>query len=167
MKTYCCCSSSGQLYEGVRTKPPANWGMIEELRAIRNCVSPDQLLRRVLDDCDYESGLTARGRANVEKFLSALRSRHQASPGSLSDALDYIRDASPEAEAPPADFGDAVRLMTIHKSKGLEFPVVFLPYPSPRSRHRHSDHRLHASAWARCEVARSGNPQGRAGRSAR
>ena len=102
--------------------------MIEELRVIRNCVSPDRLLRRVLDDCDYESGLTARGRANVEKFLSALRSRQQAYPGSLSDALDYIRDASPEAEAPPADFGDAVRLMTIHKSKGLEFPVVFLPY---------------------------------------
>ena len=43
---------------------------------IRNCVSPDQLLRRVLDDCDYESGLTSRGRANVEKFMAALRSRH-------------------------------------------------------------------------------------------
>jgi ATP-dependent exoDNAse (exonuclease V) beta subunit len=121
-------SAGGTLYEGVRRKPPANWEVIRELRAIRNCVSPDQLLRRVPDDCDYESGLTGRGRANVEKFLSALRSRYQAQPGSLSDALDYIRDASPEAEAPPADFGDAVRLMTIHKSKGLEFPVVFLPY---------------------------------------
>jgi ATP-dependent helicase/nuclease subunit A len=121
-------SGGGMLYEGIRQKPPANWDMIEELRAIRNCVSPDQLLRRVLDDCDYESGLTARGRANVEKFLSALRSRHQVEPAALSDALDYIRDASPEAEAPPADFGDAVRLMTIHKSKGLEFPVVFLPF---------------------------------------
>ena len=120
--------SEDGLAEGVRRNPSPNWGVIDELRAIRNSVSPDQLLRRVLDDCDYESGLSGRGRANVEKFMAALRSRHQAEPGPLSDALDYIRDASPEAEAPPADFGDAVRLMTIHKSKGLEFPVVFLPF---------------------------------------
>ena len=98
------------------------------MRAVRNCVSPDQLLRRVLDECDYESGLTSRGRANVDKFMASLRSRHQAQPGSLADALEFIRDASPDAEAPPHDFGDAVRLMTIHKSKGLEFPVVFLPF---------------------------------------
>jgi ATP-dependent helicase/nuclease subunit A len=121
-------SNRGSLYEGVRQRPPAHWQIIDELRAIRNCVSPDQLLRRVLDDCDYESGLTSRGRANVEKFMAALRARHESQPGSLADALDYIRDASPDAEAPPPDFGDAVRLMTIHKSKGLEFPVVFLPF---------------------------------------
>jgi ATP-dependent helicase/nuclease subunit A len=121
-------AKAGSLYDGVRQRQPAHWHVIDELREIRNCVSPDQLLRRVLDDCDYESGLSARGRANVEKFMAALRGRHRAEPGPLSDALDFIRDASPEAEAPPADFGDAVRLMTIHKSKGLEFPVVFLPF---------------------------------------
>ena len=69
-------SGSGSLYEGVRQRPPAYWQIIDELRAIRNCVSPDQLLRRVLDDCDYESGLTSRGRANVEKFMAAFRARH-------------------------------------------------------------------------------------------
>lgn len=118
----------GGLYNGVLRRPPAHWSVIEELRAVRNLVSPDQLLRRVLDDCDYESGLTPRGRANVDKFLAALRARYQSEPGSLADSLEFIRDASPDAEAPPADFGDAVRLMTIHKSKGLEFPVVFLPF---------------------------------------
>ncbi len=121
-------SAAGSLCDGVLQEPPPRWRMIEELRAIRNCVSPDELLRRVLDDCDYEAGLTSRGRANVEKFLFALRTRFRSEPGSLSEALDHIRDASPEAEAPPADFGDAVRLMTIHKAKGLEFPVVFLPF---------------------------------------
>ena len=76
------------------------------------------------------AGSTTRGRANVEKFLFLrLRTRFRLpNQDHLSEALDYIRDASPEAEAPPADLGDAVRLMTIHKAKGLEFPVVFLPF---------------------------------------
>ena len=93
-------ASSSGLYEGVQQRPPAHWHIMDELRAVRNCVSPDQLLRRVLDDCDYESGLTSRGSANVEKFMASLRSRHGAQPGSLSEALDYIRDASPDAERP-------------------------------------------------------------------
>ncbi|HEY3226792.1 MAG TPA: UvrD-helicase domain-containing protein [Planctomycetota bacterium] len=39
-----------------------------------------------------------------------------------------IRELSEEGDSPLADEGlDAVRVMSIHKAKGLEFPVVFLP----------------------------------------
>jgi ATP-dependent helicase/nuclease subunit A len=39
-----------------------------------------------------------------------------------------IREMAEEGESPLADEGlDAVRVMSIHKAKGLEFPVVFLP----------------------------------------
>lgn len=34
---------------------------------------------------------------------------------------------------------DAVRVMTIHKAKGLEFPVVFMPYFVRRNKHRTAD----------------------------
>jgi ATP-dependent exoDNAse (exonuclease V) beta subunit len=97
---------------------------LAELRVMRDSISPDRLLRRVIDDCDYESALTDRGRANLEKFLNLIRSEFK---GSLSDLLEKLANLSPEAEAPPSDFGNAVQLMTIHKSKGLEFPIVFLP----------------------------------------
>lgn len=95
-----------------------------ELRLMRDSISPDRLLRRVIDASDYESALTDRGRANLEKFLSLIRGEFQ---GSLSELVEKIGNLSPDAEAPPSDFGNAVRLMTIHKSKGLEFPIVFLP----------------------------------------
>ena len=52
--------------------------------------------------------------------------------GSLSDFLRYIREVETDAKSPlaaakPEGGGnDAVHIMTIHQSKGLEYPVVFL-----------------------------------------
>lgn len=116
------------LSEAVRHEPPRHWSTIEELRRKRNTTSPDRLLQRVIDESDYESGLNERARGNVEKFLSTLRGRYTRNPRPLAEIAAEIEDAAPESEAPPADYGDAVRLMTMHKAKGLEFPVVFLPY---------------------------------------
>jgi ATP-dependent helicase/nuclease subunit A len=118
----------GPLSDAVERNPPPGWNLIRELREMRNEVAPDRMLRRVVDAVDYESGLSSRARANIEKFLAGLRSRYDKSPAPLSTILNEIESAAPDSEAPPADFGDAVRLMTIHKSKGLEFPIVFLPF---------------------------------------
>ncbi|MGM0555405.1 MAG: ATP-dependent helicase [Myxococcota bacterium] len=69
---------------------------------------------------------TARRRVdNVEEILSSLSDYQEKSGGSLRSYLDRIildrRDpADNESEE------DTVRLMTLHSSKGLEFPVVFL-----------------------------------------
>jgi ATP-dependent helicase/nuclease subunit A len=99
-------------------------------RGERDSVSPDRLLARALDECDYESGLDDLGRANVEKFLARLRDWFQERPRPLPELLqdlEWLRNSESEPEAPPDDSSNAVRVMSIHNAKGLEFPVVFLP----------------------------------------
>src|SRR5439155_14829932 len=72
-----------------------------------------------------------RGRENLLRFLDLTErfSPIEGDPG-LPAFLEYLHllDESDEdvAEAHPTD-RDAVRLMTIHQAKGLEFPVVFVP----------------------------------------
>ena len=44
----------------------------------------------------------------------------------LKDFLEYITMSSQDESSEEAEFS-AVKLMTCHKSKGLEFPVVFIP----------------------------------------
>jgi len=102
--------------------------LLAELRAMRSQVSPDRLLIRALDAGGYEMRLEPRARANVEKLLGMLRSWHEREPRPLAAVLEELsrrRTAESEAEAPPAS-ARAVRLMTIHQAKGLEFPIVFL-----------------------------------------
>ena len=103
--------------------------LLEGLRSNRDAVSPDRLLSAVIDESDYEGGLDARARGNVEKFLALVRDLHQDAPRPLAELLDdliQLRQAASESEAPPGEASNAVQLMSMHGAKGLEFPVVFL-----------------------------------------
>jgi ATP-dependent exoDNAse (exonuclease V) beta subunit len=99
-------------------------------RAECDQVAPDRLLARALDAADYESGLGPRARANVRKFLGLVREWFARRPRALSaliEELEALRASDPdEASAPAEDSSNAVRVMTIHSAKGLEFPIVFL-----------------------------------------
>ena len=92
-------------------------------------VAPDLLLSSALDECGYAAGLTDRARANIEKFLAHIRREHRRQPRPLAellDGLEALRATQSEAEAPPPEAGNVVRVMTIHAAKGLEFPIVFV-----------------------------------------
>jgi ATP-dependent exoDNAse (exonuclease V) beta subunit len=65
----------------------------------------------------------------VHKLLSLLRGGLPGGSKSLAaqlEALEGLRQAGRENNAPLAESADAVQLLTVHASKGLEFPVVFL-----------------------------------------
>jgi len=66
---------------------------------------------------------------NVERLLAQVQSYESASARGLSGFLHYIDRAvaaGRDLDSATSGGGDAVRLMSIHKSKGLEFPLVYL-----------------------------------------
>lgn len=68
--------------------------------------------------------------SNVYKFLDIARKFDMKYSGSLEDFLDYIENIKDRDESQgriESEQADVVKLMTIHKSKGLQFPVVVIP----------------------------------------
>ena len=105
-------------------------------RALSRTEGVESLLETILADTDfaaYLSGMPGGNlrRAHVLSLLSAARRRDAEDMSGLPGFLSYMRRTEDSGravrqEAAPTDAGNAVRIMTIHKSKGLEFPVVIL-----------------------------------------
>ena len=97
-------------------------------RATRDYTAIDQLLLRAMDECGYECPAGPRGAANIEKFLAQARTASaRQTLAEFAEEIEILRESKPrEPDAPPEDSANAVKIMTVHAAKGLEFPVVFL-----------------------------------------
>lgn len=70
---------------------------------------------------------------HIEEIIREEERRRKLSPRALAEAFDdKLADAAPKDDSDELkvrvdDDADAVRILTVHKSKGLEFEIVFLP----------------------------------------
>ncbi len=106
--------------------------------AAERAAAPRMSLERLIDRAVTESGYDrailelpegARRMANVRKLMRLAREYEAESGRDLRGFIDFVDEqellVAREGEAPTEGEGlDAVRLMTIHAAKGLEFPVV-------------------------------------------
>ncbi|MFP9113129.1 UvrD-helicase domain-containing protein [Flavobacterium sp. RHBU_3] len=64
----------------------------------------------------------------VQYFLDLVLERDIRTQSGIADFLEYWDKNGYKFSIPSPEGNDAVRIMTIHKSKGLEFPVVIFPF---------------------------------------
>jgi len=120
-------------------------------------------LAHLLDEVVFGSGYAAatvagfggaRAYANLRQMAELARRFERQGMASLGDYIDYVSDfmqsemrQEQAAIDTPEDGsgGGSVRLMTIHKAKGLEFPIVAIPDLGHASRGPRADYFIHAA----------------------
>jgi ATP-dependent helicase/nuclease subunit A len=111
--------------------------LLTRWRSLKDRIPIAELLDRALDESGYEAALLgehlgARKRANCRKLVRLAR-RFDAQGGlTLADFVarlraDLRKPPREEQAATTDEEGQAVRIMSIHQAKGLEFPIVVVP----------------------------------------
>jgi ATP-dependent helicase/nuclease subunit A len=125
------------LLPGLRPAPVgAGLDLLADWHRSRNAVPPHELLRRIFHATRAQQAFLAKPAgpqraANLDKLLNHLRALYAAAGnfGAVVRHLSVVSEAEmPEEESNVVEPGDDfVRLMSMHKAKGLEFGAVVLP----------------------------------------
>ncbi len=108
-------------------KLAAFYKKIYALRKLSDVLGAARLIYRIADDCGFTAKYSADG---GEKLLALRRLAEEARSGdgelSLNAFLSKIKAGGYRITAPAGSATDSIKVMTMHASKGLEFPVVII-----------------------------------------
>ncbi len=90
----------------------------------------------------------------VQYFLDIVLERDIRNQAGVADFLDFWDKSADKFSIPSPEGTNAVRVMTIHKSKGLEFPVVIMPFAEEDYSRKPKD-----KLWLNAEEATVGLPK--------
>lgn len=130
------CINHETRYLNLKSKLTEFWQQLEELKFQSTYLTTHQMLYEIYDKTGYYDYACAmpggEGRkANLDMLIEKAAAYEKTSYKGLFHFIRYIEklkkyDTDFGEALAAADQDQAVRIMSIHKSKGLEFPVVFL-----------------------------------------
>lgn len=152
------------LFEALAEEPP-NWldqvqrtqirtadSVLRELRQEKDRIPLAALLNLAIERTGYDAILLTeflgrRKLANLRKLIDMARQFDSSGLFTLKDFVGRLSDSvsrqdDEELAATQAEASDVVRLMTIHQSKGLEFPVVIVADMDRAAKHGQSSARI-------------------------
>jgi ATP-dependent helicase/nuclease subunit A len=110
--------------------------LIKSLVARRHHYSLGSLLRLAVEQSEYMTVIAAtfdgaQRLANVQRLFTLAERFERSGAHLIRDFVRYVEEfeaiGSRESEGQIDEATNAVRLMTIHQAKGLEFPIVIIP----------------------------------------
>lgn len=125
----------GTVLDGVNSKAAKFFELYDRLQAEAEYISIHELIERFYRVSGFYDIVTVmpggeRRRGNLDMLIAKAKQYESTSFSGLYDFIRYIdrliKYEVDFGEAGSTDAGQMVRIMSIHKSKGLEFPVVFL-----------------------------------------
>jgi len=126
----------GDIADALRTLRPGSWVVLHRWQQLAGVAPLATLLHMIIND----TGAYVRfGRKNpqaifnIDKLLDTAREFDRRGYTTLQDFVEWVRNIRrTEQREAAADmnlpgFQGSVSILTVHKAKGLEFPIVFLP----------------------------------------
>lgn len=126
---------------------------LETLQKEKNLIPVSLLIDKVLNVTDYGSYVQAlsngiKRRENIKKLKEIALSMESKGSCSLFDYLEWLKEytlgSNKIKEAIPSTENN-VRIMSIHASKGLEFPIVFIPQLEKKFKDNNNELLIHSS----------------------
>ena len=124
------------------------------MRSKKDRIPLSELLNQAIERTGYDAALLAeflgrRKLANLKKLVEMARQFDQGDVFTLKDFVtrlqtSVLEETDEEFATTLPESGEVVRLMSIHQSKGLEFPVVFVADIDRKGPPHRSDAVLHA-----------------------
>ena len=113
--------------------PGAAKRLVRSLLARSGFLAPYDLVREVLGVFDVERRFPDEA-VFTNRFLEIVFQAETRRSMSLSGFLQFWDETGAEEQVGLPEDLPAVRILTIHKAKGLEFPVVFVPFTNWKRR---------------------------------